>query len=87
MRDTEAYKSKLNRKLIARICSCLQSHNRRSTLYVKAKWETEAKMTVSEEDWLNICKNPIEHFKFRLLEGIYMHKYDKIFHHSNNKTI
>lgn len=54
----DAYKSKLNRKLIAGIYSCLQSHNGTSTLYIKSKWEKESKITISEEDWLNICETP-----------------------------
>ena len=52
----DAYKSKLNRKLIARIYSCLQSHKGTSTLYIKSKWEKESKIIISEEDWLNICE-------------------------------
>lgn len=52
----EAYKSKLNRKLISKIYTCLQSFSGTSTLNVKSKWEKEAKITISENDWLNICK-------------------------------
>ena len=55
----EAYKSKLNRKLISKIYTCLQSFSGTSTLYVKSKWEKEAKITLSENDWLNICKTQI----------------------------
>ena len=52
----DAYKSKLNRKLIARIYSCLKSHDETSTLYIKSKWEKESKGTISDVDWLNICE-------------------------------
>ena len=52
----DAYKSKLNRKLVAKLYSSLQSFTKTSTLHIKCKWEKEAKITIFEEDWLNICK-------------------------------
>lgn len=52
----EAYKSKINRKLIARFYRCLQSYDKNSTFYIKTKWEKEAKITISEDDWMKIWK-------------------------------
>jgi len=51
-----AYKGNTQNKLVSRIYSCLQSAKNHSTLYVKAKWEIEANITITEEEWSNICK-------------------------------
>lgn len=51
---TDASEGGSNRKLISRIYLSLQFERGHSTMYVKSKWETEAKMKLTEDDWLNI---------------------------------
>ncbi|MEQ2240972.1 hypothetical protein ILYODFUR_020569 [Ilyodon furcidens] len=57
-----------------------------STTYVKIRWEKEATIKITGEDWLNICKTVI-YFKLRSVERVYMEKYSKIFHHSKNQRV
>ncbi len=51
-----AYKCKIHKKVVSRIYMCLQLHKKMSTLYVKNTWEKEASITLTEDEWLNICK-------------------------------
>lgn len=44
-----------NKKLISRIYSALQRDRGHSTMYIKSRWEREANIQLSEEDWSNIC--------------------------------
>lgn len=50
------YKGKTNRKLISRIYSALRMDRGLSSMYIKSKWEKEANMQLTEDDWLNICR-------------------------------
>lgn len=52
----DVYKGNTNRKLISRLYSCLQLDKGLSTMYVKKRWEKEANIMISEDDWLNICR-------------------------------
>lgn len=52
----DAYKGGTHKKLISRIYSSIQSSKNHSTLYVKDKWEKEANIILSDDEWLNICK-------------------------------
>lgn len=52
----DAYKGNTNRKLISRLYSYLQLDRGLSTMYVKKRWEKEANIEISEDDWLNICR-------------------------------
>lgn len=45
---------KTNRKMISRISSSLQLDKGLSTLYVKARWEKDANITLTEEEWFNV---------------------------------
>lgn len=53
---TNAYKGNNNKKLLSRIYSILQSETGLSTTYIKSKWEKEANIKLTNEEWLNICK-------------------------------
>ena len=48
----DAYRGKIRNKLGSRLYSCLQH----STLHIKTKWEKEANITLTEDEWLNICQ-------------------------------
>ena len=52
----DAYKGNSNRTLISRIYSSLQLERGLSTLYVKSRWEKEANVALTEDDWVNICR-------------------------------
>lgn len=52
----DAYKGKIGRKLISRIYLALQQNRGHSTLYIKTKWEKDADITLTEDDWSNICR-------------------------------
>lgn len=52
----EALKGNTTKKLISKIYSSLQLERGLSTLYVKLRWEKDANIKLTEEDWLNICK-------------------------------
>lgn len=52
----DAYKSGTHKRMISRIYSSIQSSKNHSTLYLKDKWEKEANIILSDEEWLNICK-------------------------------
>lgn len=52
----DACKGKLSKKQISKTYSVLQKEKKLSTIYIKLKWEKEAKIDIPEEDWLNICK-------------------------------
>jgi len=50
------YKDNNSRKLISKLYSYLQSDRGLSTMYVKMRWEKEANIKITGEDWLNICR-------------------------------
>lgn len=52
----EAYKGSTHKKLVSRIYSKLQSNRNHSTLYVRDRWEKEANIVLTEEEWLDICE-------------------------------
>lgn len=52
----EALKGNAIRKLISKTYTSLQLERGHSTAYVKTRWEREANIKITEEDWLNICK-------------------------------
>ena len=52
----DAFKGNSNRKLISKIYPSLQLEMGLSTLYVKTRWEKEANIALTEDDWLNICR-------------------------------
>ena len=52
----DAYKGKIHKKVVSKIYLCLQTHKRMSTSYIKCKWEGEANITLTEDEWLNICE-------------------------------
>ena len=52
----DAYKGKIYKKVVSKIYLCLQSYKKTSTLYVKNIWEKEANITLTEDEWLNICQ-------------------------------
>uniref|UniRef100_A0A3Q2NZ35 YqaJ viral recombinase domain-containing protein n=1 Tax=Fundulus heteroclitus TaxID=8078 RepID=A0A3Q2NZ35_FUNHE len=43
------------KKQISRLYSCLQVGRNLHTTYIKARWEKEGKILITDEDWLNIC--------------------------------
>uniref|UniRef100_A0A3B3D4V0 Reverse transcriptase domain-containing protein n=1 Tax=Oryzias melastigma TaxID=30732 RepID=A0A3B3D4V0_ORYME len=45
------------KKQISRLYSSLQITRNLSTTCVKVRWEKEAEVVISDDDWLNICKN------------------------------
>ncbi len=51
----EVYKNKDNWKLVSKLYLSIQSNKEHSTREVRLKWEREASLGVSEEEWLNIC--------------------------------
>uniref|UniRef100_A0A3B1IMJ8 Reverse transcriptase domain-containing protein n=1 Tax=Astyanax mexicanus TaxID=7994 RepID=A0A3B1IMJ8_ASTMX len=53
---TDSYKGNTNRGLISRIYSSLQLEKGFSTMYVKSRWEKEANVMLTEDDWTNICR-------------------------------
>lgn len=53
---SDAYKGKVHKKVVSRIYLCLQSNKKMSTSYVKCNWEKEANITLTEDEWLNICE-------------------------------
>ena len=50
------YKGNLSRKLISRIYSALQEDRGHSTMHITSRWEKEANIQLTEEDWLNIFR-------------------------------
>ncbi len=52
----DTYKKKVNKKIVSRIYSCLMSTKKHSTMYVKQKWEKEANITITEEEWLTMWR-------------------------------
>lgn len=50
----DAYKVNTKTKLISRIYFCLQSERGLSTTYIKSKWEKEANIKLTKEDWLKM---------------------------------
>uniref|UniRef100_A0A669B572 Reverse transcriptase domain-containing protein n=1 Tax=Oreochromis niloticus TaxID=8128 RepID=A0A669B572_ORENI len=56
----EAYEGQIKNKLIAKLYRNLQSLKDQSTDYIKIKWEMEAKINISEDSWLNICRTQME---------------------------
>lgn len=53
---TDAYKGNSKRKLTSKIYSSSQLERGLSTLYIKLRWEKEANIALTEDDWLNICR-------------------------------
>ncbi len=51
----DVYKNKDNRKLVSKLYLFIQSNKEHSTRKVRLKWEREASLAISEEEWLNIC--------------------------------
>lgn len=49
-----AYHQK-NTKLISRLYNSLMNSQKNTSLYVKAKWERELNVTISEEEWYQSC--------------------------------
>lgn len=49
-----AYQSKLNRKIVCKIYTEIESLKKESSEYVKRKWEVEASIRLSMEEWENI---------------------------------
>lgn len=41
----------INRKIISKICHGLQKQNKTNTGYIKAKWERELNIEISDKDW------------------------------------
>ena len=52
------YKGNSSRKLISRFYSALQEDRGLSTMYIKSRWEKDANIQLTEDDWLNICRIP-----------------------------
>ncbi|XP_032420479.1 uncharacterized protein LOC116721017 [Xiphophorus hellerii] len=47
------------KKTISKLYACLQTERKCNKTYIKTKWEKEAKITINEEVWLNICNSVI----------------------------
>lgn len=56
IRIYKAWKGDTDRKLISRIYSALQLDRGHSTMYIKSRWEKEANIQLTEDDWVNICR-------------------------------
>lgn len=52
---TKAYKSEIKTNIISQVYKSLQDLNNYSTRYIKDEWEKEGGLTVTDEEWLNIC--------------------------------
>ena len=52
---SEAYKGDTTKQLISKLYWSIQTAKKHSTNYIKIKWEKEAGLTITEEDWSNIC--------------------------------
>lgn len=52
----ESCKGKTPKKQMSKLYTCLQSLKKHSTIYIKKVWEKEVDVTISEDDWLNMCK-------------------------------
>lgn len=52
----DAYKGKSHKKKLSRLYKYLETNKKTSTLYIKNSWEKEADITLSEDEWLNICQ-------------------------------
>lgn len=50
-----AYQQKM-RKIVSKLYSSLMSCQKNTTLYVKEKWEKEAVVKISNEEWYKICE-------------------------------
>ena len=53
----DAFQKKPNKGIISRIYKGLLSKKSHSTDYVRKKWEREGNLSISEEDWLDICQS------------------------------
>lgn len=53
---TDAYKGITHNKPVSRIYLSIHSSKNHSTLYIKEKWEKEANITLTEDDWVKMCK-------------------------------
>lgn len=52
---TKAYKSQLTRGITAKLYKSITNLNSHSTKYIMDKWEKEAGITITEEEWECIC--------------------------------
>ncbi len=64
-------KGKTQMKMLSRIYLSLQSERGISTTYIKLRWEKEANIKITEENWLNMCKT-VNYSKLGFVERIYM---------------
>lgn len=53
-----AYQNDLNKGVISRFYKGLRTKIYNSTEYIKEKWEKEGNLSISKEEWLEMCKFP-----------------------------
>lgn len=53
---TKSYSSELTGGLISKIYKMITNVNTHSTQYIKNKWEKEAGLTITDEEWEQICR-------------------------------
>lgn len=65
------------KKPISRLYSCLQSGRKFNTTYIKVKWEKEAQIIITDEDWfMQRCDS---HIRLRPVEGVFLEKLGALF--------
>lgn len=53
---TKAYKSEIKRNIRSQLSKSLHNFNTHSTGYIKERWEKEGNLTITDEEWQNICQ-------------------------------